>query len=394
MLSTDHAHTDRAIEILEALVAFDTTSRNTNLPLVDWVESYLKQYDVTGTRIVDETGAKANFFATIGPAGVPGIALSGHTDVVPVDGQAWDTDPFRLTRADGKLFGRGACDMKAFLACALAMVPDLVRAPLRVPVHLAFSYDEEVGCTGVLPMVRKLGGDLVQPRAVIVGEPTEMTVVDAHKGPCRWRVTLKGRAVHSSLANLGVNTITYAGRLIAELDAIEQDFKAKTDPRFEPPYTTLQVTQIEAGAASNIVPEDCWFGFEIRGLPGADADAVETRVRTLAERLQAEMRETAPEAEIVIERTNYVPPFQADGDGEALALALRLAGANETFAVAYATEASHFQAAGMATIVCGPGNIAQAHTPNEWIAVSEISKCLSFMDELADWCRAESANSN
>lgn len=391
MLAIHHPLTERTIEILEELVAFDTTSRNTNLPLIAWVESYLQAQGIACTRIPDETGEKANLFATIGPSNVPGIALSGHTDVVPVDGQEWDTDPFTLVARDDRLFGRGACDMKAFLACALASVAEFKKLELSVPIHLAFSYDEEVGCTGVLPMVRRLGDDLVQPRAVIVGEPTEMMVVDAHKGPCRWRVDLKGRAVHSSLADRGVNTITYAGRLIAELDVMEQEFKALADSRFDPPYTTLQVTQIEAGAASNIVPEDCWFGFEIRGLPGADADAVERRVREHAAWLETEMREVAPEAEIAVRRTGHVPPFQASDNGEALSLALRLAGANETFAVAYATEASHFEAAGMPTIVCGPGNIAQAHTPNEWIAVSEIAKCLAFLERLGAWCQTSEA---
>ncbi|MEO1695445.1 MAG: acetylornithine deacetylase [Pseudomonadota bacterium] len=387
-LSPDHPRRARAIEILEALVGYDTTSRNSNLDLVAWVEAYLAQHDVRSVRIPDPDMPKASLFATIGPSDVGGVGLSGHTDVVPVDGQDWETDPFTLTARDGRLYGRGACDMKSFLACALAMVPEFANRRLNVPIHLMFSYDEEVGCTGVVPMIDELGGQLVAPRVVIVGEPTEMAVVDAHKGPYRWQVHLKGRAVHSSLADQGVNTITYAARLIAELDRIEQELKAKRDDRFDPPYTTLQVTQMEAGRASNIVPETCWFGWEIRALPGVDADGIEARVRACAETLEAEMKQTADEAEIRLVRTHFVPPFQANDARDALPLALRLAGTNETAAVAYATEASLFEGADHASIVCGPGNIAQAHTPNEWIEESEIGKCLSFMERLADWASA------
>lgn len=388
MASEHHRLNQQAAEILASLVAFDTTSRNSNLALVAWVEDFLASHGVTATRIPDETGEKASLFATIGPVGVPGVALSGHTDVVPVDGQDWDTDPFTLVARDGRLYGRGACDMKAYLACALAMVPEFKRRQLSVPIHLAFSYDEEVGCTGVLPMIARLGADLVKPRIVIVGEPTEMTVVDAHKGPCRWVCELKGRAVHSSIPDHGVNTIMYAGQLLADLAKIEAAYKEDRDDRFDPPYTTLQVTQMEAGTASNIVPEDCWFGFEIRGLPRADANEVEVRVKTLARSLEEEMRAIAPEASIIVNRTGYVPPFEAGAGGEAVPLALKLAGTNETFAVAYATEASHFEGAGMSSVVCGPGNIAQAHTANEWIAVGELDKCLGFLDRLGEWCEA------
>lgn len=386
MSRTRIAETTDAVELLRTLVAFDTTSRNTNLPLIEFVENYLSRHGVTPQRIPDEQGGKASLFATIGSPGTPGVALSGHTDVVPVDGQAWDTDPFELVSHDGRLYGRGACDMKAFLACVLAMVPSFRQQSLSVPIHLAFSYDEEVGCTGVLPMIRRLGEDIVRPRIVIVGEPTEMTVVEAHKGPCRWQVFLKGKAVHSSLPDRGVNTISYAARLIAELNAIERDLRSIRDERFDPPYTTLQVTQIEAGRASNIVPESCWFGFEIRALPAADPDAIEARLVRLAEKLQLEMCETAHDASIKAIRTNIVPPFQAGVGGEALPLALKLAEQNETSAVAYATEASHFEAAGMSSIVCGPGNIAQAHTANEWIAEDELTKCLAFLGRLGDWC--------
>ncbi len=387
--------TREAIEILAELVAFDTTSHRSNLDLVAYVEAFLAKHGIAATRIPDETGQKASLFATIaGPSDVAGVALSGHTDVVPVTGQAWDTDPFKLTEKDGRLYGRGACDMKAYLACALALVPYVKDQPLAVPIHLAFSYDEEVGCTGVLPMIAQLGHALPAPRIVIVGEPTEMTVVDAHKGPCRWHVALKGRAVHSSIPDRGVNTIMIAARLLQELADIEKAFQQKPQPRFDPPYTTLQVTQIEAGRASNIVPEDCWFGFEIRAVPGDTPDIVDERLGALARTLQAQMRQTAPEAEIVVSRTNHVPAFEAGlgTGGEAVALALKLARQNETFAVAYATEASHFEAAGFSTVVCGPGNIVQAHTANEWIATSQIDQCMAFLGRLAEWCASEPPN--
>jgi acetylornithine deacetylase len=376
------------IAILEKLVSFDTTSRNSNIPIIEFIEEFLTAHGVASQRVPDETGQWSSLFATIGPEGRPGVALSGHTDVVPVDGQDWETDPFTLTRKGDKLYGRGACDMKGFLACCMAHVPVFKATNLEVPIHLAFSYDEEVGCTGVRPMIAELGDRLVKPRIVIVGEPSSMNVVDAHKGPVRWGVTITGRAAHSSMAPLGVNAITAAGQLLSELAVIEENLKTTSrDQRFDPPYTTLQVTQIKGGAASNIVPEECWFGWEIRALPGCDPDAIEARLRLRAERLVAAMREVAPESGIVIERTNDVPPFGAAANSEAVSLALKLAEQNETLTVAYATEASLFEMAGAPSVVCGPGDIAQAHTPNEWIAVSELEKCSEFLDRLTEWAR-------
>lgn len=382
--------TNEAIAVLEKLVAFDTTSRNSNLALVEYVEGYLKERGVSAERVTNDAGDKASLFATIGPEGVPGVALSAHTDVVPVDGQDWATNPFTLTRKDGKLYGRGACDMKGFLACCLANVSTFRAADLKTPIHLAFSYDEEVGCTGVRPMIAQMGSRLIKPRVVIVGEPTSMMVVDAHKGPVRWHVTIRGRAAHSSMAPLGVNTITAAGHLLVELAAIENDLKINDrNERFDPPYTTLQVTEIDGGAASNIVPEETWFGWEIRALPGTDPDGIENRLRAKAATLLPAMREVAPEADIEIVRTNDVPPFGASKQSPAVTLALKLAEQNETHCVAYATEASLFDRAGAPSVVCGPGDIAQAHTPNEWIEVAELEKCNAFMGRLTAWASAE-----
>jgi acetylornithine deacetylase len=377
-------------ELLARLVAFDTTSHKSNMALVRFVEDYLALHGVASELIPNADGLKASLFATIGPEGIPGVGLSGHTDVVPVDGQAWDSDPFRLVERDGRLYGRGAADMKGFLACVLAIVPGLRRRKLKVPLHIIFSYDEETGCHGVRPMIAEMGQRLVRPRMVIVGEPTRMQVVDAHKGPVRWQVEIRGRAAHSSMAHLGVNTITYAGRLIAELDALEQELKQlPPNHRFDPPYSTLQVTQIAGGTASNIVPVSTTFGCEVRALPGFDAKLIETRLNRAAEtRCLAEMRAIEPKSRIFIHQTNAVPPFGADPGSEVVALALKLAGQNETFAVSYATEAGLFQNAGAPAVVIGPGDIAQAHTANEWIAKDQIETCMAFLSRLADWAEA------
>lgn len=375
------------IELLARLVAFDTTSHKSNLEIVAFIEDYLLQHGITSTRITAPDGLKASLYATIGPAGVGGIALSGHTDVVPVDGQTWTSDPFTLRREDGKLYGRGACDMKGYLACMMAAVPDFKRRALKVPIHLAFSYDEEVGCLGVRPMIAEFGKSVQRPRLVIVGEPTSMQVVDAHKGPVRWQVEVTGRAAHSSMAHLGVNAITYAARLIAELERMEAELRITSrNDRYEPPYATLQVTKLEGGTANNIIPIFCRFGFEVRSLAGVDVDGIERRLRNFAETAcLPEMQRTAPESGVSIVRANTVPPFEATAGSEATALALALTGQNETHTVSYATEAGLFQDGGAPSIVCGPGDIAQAHTPDEWIAESEIAKCMALFGRLGNW---------
>ena len=375
------------VELLARLVSFDTTSHKSNLALVAFVEDYLLQHGVVSTRVTAADGEKASLFATIGPAGEGGVALSGHTDVVPVDGQTWDSDPFQLRAADGKLYARGSSDMKGFLACVLAAVPGYNQRTLKTPIHIAFSYDEEIGCIGVRPMLAEFGKTLPTPRMVIVGEPTSMRVVDAHKGPVRWQVDVTGRAAHSSMAHLGVNAITYATRLIAELERIEADLKVSSrNTRFDPPYATLQVTKLEGGTASNIIPVSCRFGFEVRALPGLDINGIEQRLRRFADTAcLPDMRAVAGEAAITITRTNNVPPFGADAQSDVVALTLKLTGQNETHTVSYATEAGLFQDAGAPSIVCGPGDIAQAHTANEWIAETELAKCMAFLERLGAW---------
>lgn len=375
------------VELLARLVAFDTTSHKSNLALIAFVEDYLLQHGVTSQLVPTPDGSKTSLFATIGPQGEPGVALSGHTDVVPVTGQAWDTDPFEVVERDGKLYGRGTADMKGFLACVLAAVPDFAARDLATPIHLAFSYDEEVGCTGVRPMIAEFGTRLQPPGMVIVGEPTSMRVVDAHKGPVRWQVDISGRAAHSSMAHLGANAIAAAGALLGELHRIEEELKATPpDPRFEPPYPTLQVTLIEGGNATNIVPVSCRFSFDIRAMPGLDTGAIERRLRAFADaKVVPDMRRVAPESAVSIVQANNVPPFQANARADVVALALQLTGQNETFAVSYATEAGLFQSGGSPSVVCGPGDIAQAHTANEWIAASELDACMVFLDRLANW---------
>ncbi len=374
------------VELLERLVAFDTTSHKSNLGIVAFIEDYLLQHGVVSSRVTTADGEKACLFATIGPEG-RGVALSAHTDVVPVDGQNWTSDPFRLRSDGGRLHGRGTCDMKGFIACVLAAVPDFERRALVTPIHIALSYDEEIGCLGVRPMIAEFGKTLPKPHTVIVGEPTSMRVVDAHKGPVRWQVEVTGRAAHSSMAHLGVNAITYAARLIAELDRMAAQLRLTTrNDRFDPPYATLQVTRLDGGTASNIIPVFCRFGFDVRAMPGTDVAGIEKRIRTFAEtQCLPEMRAVAPEADITFTRANTVPPFEAVAGSAARTLALKLTGSNETHTVSYATEAGLFQDAGSAAIVCGPGDIVQAHTANEWVAESELAACSAFLASLADW---------
>jgi acetylornithine deacetylase len=379
-----------AAELLASLVAFDTTSHRSNLAIIDFIEDFLAQHGVAARRVVSSDGEKSSLYATLGPDGEGGVALSGHTDVVPVDGQTWSSDPFTLRAADGRYYGRGTADMKGFIAAVLAATPDFKRRKLRTPIHYAFSYDEEIGCVGVRPMIAELGKNLPKPRMVIVGEPTSMQVIDAHKGPVRWHVEVIGRAAHSSMAPLGVNAITYAARLVAELERIEADLKKTVrNARFDPPYPTLQVTKLTGGTASNIIPINCTLGFEVRALPELDPDDIERRLRHFADtQCLPEMRAIAPEADITITRTNSVPPFGADRASDVVALALKLTGQNETHTVSFATEAGLFQDAGAPAVICGPGDIAQAHTADEWIAESEIDKCMRFLSRLGDWAEA------
>ncbi|MFN4141876.1 acetylornithine deacetylase [Aestuariivirga sp.] len=373
-------------EMLAHLVSFDTTSRDGNIPLIEFVEHYLDGWGVPHFRVDYEANRKTNLFATIGPAIAGGIVLSGHTDVVPVDGQPWTSDPFALTARGERLFGRGTCDMKGFLAVCLAEVPNFLKAGLKSPIHLALSCDEEVGCKGVRPLVAHMRDNLPKPRAVIVGEPTSMKVVNAHKSAVTFATEVTGHEAHSSLTHHGVNAILVAGELLSEMSRIRQDLVDEGDPtrRFDPPYSTVHVGVIEGGTAKNIIPRRCAFQWETRLLPTADPDFVPARFEAFARGLEPAMKAIAPEAGIATETVNRVPGLAPEEDSPAEHLALRLAGANSTHAVSYCTEAGLFQEIGIPAVICGPGSIEQAHKPDEYIDTSELRKCEGFMQKLAD----------
>ena len=383
------ALTSRTKTILARLIAFDTVSEKPNLPMAEWVKRYLAEHGIEARMLPAEDGIHANMFATIGPEGVGGIGLSGHMDVVPVTGQPWNSDPFAMVERDGRLYGRGTCDMKGFVACVLALAPEIKKreASLASPVHIVLSYDEEVGCTGVKPMIATFGETLPKPRLVIVGEPTQMTVVDAHKGGSRFMTEVTGKDAHSSKPQLGVGAIRIAGELIAELGRIEARMKSSHwNPRFDPPYASITVSAIEGGIAHNIIPPKCTFRWGVRTLPGMDATAVARELQAFAEReLLPAMRSVSPDCAIETTAVGILPPFSSGEGSEATTLALKLAGQNETFAVPYGTEASHFEAAGSSTVVIGPGSIDQAHQPNEFVEVAELEKCLEFLGKVVDW---------
>jgi len=386
----------RAKDILTRLVSFDTVSENPNLPLARWIAGYLAEHGIVSTMLPAEDGIHANLFATIGSGDSGGIGLSGHMDVVPVTGQPWETDPFQVVERDGRLYGRGTCDMKGFVACVLALVPEIKarEAHLRTPVHVVLSYDEEVGCTGVRPMIAAFGKSLPKPRLVVVGEPTNMTVVNAHKGGSRFLTEVRGKDAHSSKPQLGVGAIRIAGELIAELGRIENRLKAThSDPRFDPPYASITVSGIEGGIAHNIIPPKCTFRWGVRTLPGIDASGVADQLQAYAEReLLPAMRAVSPDCNIETKVIGVLPPFSSGERSEATTLALKLAGQNETFAVSYGTEASHFEASGSSTVVIGPGSIDQAHQPNEFVEIAELEKCLDFLGKVAAWAETEPAS--
>jgi acetylornithine deacetylase len=375
-----------ARELLATLVGFDTTSAKSNLPLIDFGEGYLKDYGIRSTRIPSADGTKADLFASIGPSGQGGVGLSGHSDCVPVEGQRWASDPFVLTLRDGRLYGRGTCDMKGFLACVLASVPLFQSRALTEPIHIIVSYDEEVGCTGVRPLIARLGNDLPRPRAIIVGEPTSMQVIDAHKRIDAYLTRVTGREAHSSMPELGVNAIAAAAELICELERLGADIAARqNDPRFEPPYSTVSVGTIKGGTATNIVPKHCEFQWQVRSLPSAPPAELPRDLAAYADTtILPRMRQATSEAEIDTETQGSVPAFVAAPASAAVALALQLTGEQQTHAVSYTTEAGLFEQAGCPSVICGPGNIAQAHAADEYVSIEQLDACMAFLQGLAD----------
>ncbi len=381
----------QTVEILSRLVAFDTTSRNSNLALIDWADARLRDLGFACERIYDPTGRKANLWATVGPPGVPGCVLSGHTDVVPVDGQAWSSDPFALREENGRLYGRGACDMKGFLAVCLAAAERMRAADLAWPIHLALSYDEEVGCVGVRGLVERLRGAPVRPEACFVGEPSGMQVVIGHKSKRSVRVRVRGLACHSSLAPQGVNAVAYGAEVVARVNRIAERLAARgpRDPLYDVPVSTAHVGVLQGGTALNIVPDRCEILFEVRTIGGEDPDALVAEVeRHIREDLEPRMRAVGPGTGIDVEVYAGFPGLDTAPEAAVVTLAKALAGRNDHAKVAYGTEAGLFQTvADIPTVVIGPGSIEQAHKADEWIAAEQLAQCEAFVDRLIDRSR-------
>ncbi|WP_062763377.1 acetylornithine deacetylase [Falsirhodobacter sp. alg1] len=376
-------------DILAQLIAFDTTSRNSNLPLMDFVREYLASHGVDSQLVMDSTGQKANLWATIGPADRPGIILSGHTDTVPVDNQNWASDPFVLDAREGRLYGRGSCDMKGFLACALAAVPDLVRRKLHRPVHLAFSYDEEVGCLGVIGLLEMLQAEQLKPALCVVGEPTSMQVVIGHKAKRSMMVTVRGRSCHSSLAPLGVNAVNYAALLVVKMQEIAQRMATEglRDADYDITHSTAHTGTMHGGTALNIVPERCTVNCEFRVLPSEDADAFVQELCDYARtQLEPMMHSIDPDTGIDIEVYAQFPGLDTPPESDMVTRMKGFVGSNSHSKVAYGTEGGRFhEMLGVPTVICGPGSITQAHKPDEFIEQSQLDQCDLFLRKLTDW---------
>jgi len=378
----------RSRALLQTLVGFDTTSRESNLRLIAFVRDYLASHGVASELIYNDARTKANLFASIGPVELPGIVLSGHTDVVPVDGQPWSVPPFELTERDGKLFGRGTADMKGYIACVLALVPALVAATLRRPVHIALSYDEEVGCLGVRSLLSVLAQRPVKPMLCIIGEPTELKPVLGHNGKLAMRCDVHGAACHSAYAPHGVNAIEHAAELIGELGRIGQRLREQQDARFDPPFSTVQTGMIGGGKALNIVPADCRFDFEIRTLPGQAPQAVADELRAYAEQqVLPRMQAVSAQSAIRFTELSAYPGLMTDQQSEAAELIGAFCGSRAFGTVAFGTEGGLFDAAGIPTVVCGPGSMDQGHKPDEFVSVAQLAQCDQMLHSMLNSLR-------
>jgi acetylornithine deacetylase len=383
--------------MIERLIAFNTVSRDSNLGLIEWVRDYLQGLGAKTRLTHDATGKKANLFATLGDSNKPGLILSGHTDVVPVDGQDWNTDPFIATERDGKLFARGSADMKGFIGIALTQAPKFVAAlnenRLDAPLHYALSYDEEVGCLGVRGLIRDLEENAIRPAGCVVGEPTSMQPIIAHKGTHRFRCCVHGREAHSSYVTHGVNAIEYAARLVVFIRQIA-DRLAQIEQRdygFTVPYTTLSTGLIHGGIAANVVPKDCVFQFDMRTLPQASPDALYQEIRTYAETLAGEMRRSDANSGIDLQWMSQTAGLAAAESDAIVQWAMQLSRNATVGKVCYGTEAGLFQKMGVPTVICGPGDIAEAHRPNEFVALDQLAQCESFMDRILETGYAKAA---
>lgn len=370
--------------MIARLVSFDTVSRHSNLALIDFVQDYLDSFGIASQRVPSDDGRKANLYATIGPAVAGGVVLSGHTDVVPVDGQPWDSDPFVVTERAGRLYGRGTCDMKSFYAIALALLPEMNR--LQKPLHLALSYDEEIGCLGAPRLIRAIAEHLPRPQAVIIGEPTSMQVVTGHKGICALKTVVTGHEVHSSQPQRGVSAVMTAARLMTFLDDLaRRRAQQRTDPAFEPPYTTLHVGTVQGGTAVNITARHCEFVWDIRNIPGDDPqDIITAFEQHCREDIEPGLRAVAATTGIDTRLLAQAPGLGATPDNPAAQLAQALTGQNATVNVAYAAEGGQFQEAGLPTVLCGPGSIDQAHQPNEYIELAQVEAGTVFIRRLIE----------
>jgi acetylornithine deacetylase len=386
--SEPSAPSAEARTMVERLIAFRTVSRDSNLGLIEWARDYLAGLGARTRLTYDASGKKANLFATLGDSEKPGLILSGHTDVVPVDGQSWDTDPFQVVERDGKLYARGSADMKGFIGVALSHAPRFVEAlqagRLQAPLHYALSYDEEVGCIGVRGLIRDLEEHGIRPAGCVVGEPTSMQPIVAHKGMNRFRCTVRGREAHSSYVTHGVNAIEYAAKLVVHVREIADrlaEFE-KRDYGFTVPYTTLSTGLIRGGIASNVIPRECEFQFDMRTLPEASADALHQEIRAKADALSQEMRNIDPQAGIELEWVSQTIGLDSSESEAIVQWAMRLARAERTGKVSYGTEAGLFQRMGVPTVILGPGDIAEAHRPNEFVALEQLAKCEGFITRI------------
>jgi len=374
--------------LLEKLISFDTTSRNSNMALIEFVRGYLSDLGVESTLVPNDDGTKANLYATLGPLDQPGIMLSGHTDVVPVDGQSWNSDPWAVAEKNGKYYGRGTCDMKGFIAICLAHAPEFLSRGLKTPIHLAFSYDEEIGCVGVQSLIEKMQHMPIKPVMCIVGEPTSMDVSLGHKGKRSYDATFRGFETHSSLAPQGVNAIAYAAELITYMNAMADRFakEGPFDDAYDVTHTTVHTGTIQGGTALNIVPKDCLIRFEFRNLAEHDPDSIIAEIENFARsELEPRMQAIQPNTGIDIVEVTDAPGLNISPDEEVVTFVKSLAGRNDHIKVAFATEAGLFrERVGIPTVICGPGSIEQAHKPNEFVSKDQLAQCEQFMRNLAD----------
>jgi acetylornithine deacetylase len=390
MMTSTPALSPAARAMIERLIAFRTVSRDSNLGLIEYVRDYLHGFGATTRLTYDPSGKKANLFATLGDSGKRGLVLSGHSDVVPIDGQDWDTDPFVVTERDGRLYARGSADMKGFIGIMLAQAPSFVAAlnagRLDAPLHYSISYDEEVGCLGVRGLIRDLEEHDIRPAGCIVGEPTSMQPIIAHKGMHRFRCTARGREAHSSHVTYGVNAIDYAARMVVFVRQLA-DQLAQSEQRdygFTVPYTTLSTNMIRGGIASNVIPKHCEFVFDMRTLPGASPDAIQQQIRDHAATLSQQMQSVDPDSGIELAWESQTVGLAASEADTIVRWAMQLSGSTTVGKVSYGTEAGLFQKMGVPSVICGPGDIAQAHRPNEFVSLEQLAQCEAFMHRIVE----------